>query len=228
MSVDTLTYPKIETLYRRDETFNVTDRLTRTEFGLINSWIVTEKIDGTNIRLIWMKGPTTPVHFRVAGKSDDAELHPGLWKTCTVLCAAMRSEVEKIMDEYDLDTYVLFGEGYGSKIQSGGYYRADQGFILFDVLAGKSWLDENQITDTATRLGLDRVPVLTKPDNTSLWTLPEIVALVKPGYTSTVALIESHRHAEGVVARPPVPLYDRRGQRIIFKLKERDYRAGKR
>jgi hypothetical protein len=231
-----LTYPKIDTLFKRDENFTVTDELTRVEYGLINSWIVTEKIDGTNVRLIWTRQPygiglpLSRPQYRIEGKSDDAQLHVGLLTALTDLCAAMQDEVAAIMEEFGLRTYVLFGEGYGAKIQSGGYYRADQGFILFDVLAGTAWLDDSQISETAVRLGIDRVPVLHAPNDptTVLWTLDKIVNFVRPGYISLTALIENHRHAEGIVARPPVPLYDRRGHRIMFKLKERDYRAGKR
>jgi hypothetical protein len=237
VSIETLTYPKIETLLKRDENFTVTDELTREEYGLIDKWLVTEKIDGCNVRLIWTR--TVPVfgeavvHHRIGGKSDDAQLHPGLLTALMFLCDSMQPEVAKVMEEFGLHSYVLFGEGYGAKIQSGGYYRADQGFILFDVLAGTAWLDEAQITDTAQRFGIERVPLLSphrfaNEGGRMTWTLDEIVYFVKFGFPSTKALIENNRHAEGIVARPPVPLYDRRGHRIMFKLKERDYRGGKR
>lgn len=45
-------YPKIECRFRRNEdhTLNLAE-LKRPEFGIISSWLVTEKIDGTNIRV---------------------------------------------------------------------------------------------------------------------------------------------------------------------------------
>lgn len=44
-------YPKIESLYTRDEDHFVTDEIRCPEFNLIRHWLVTEKIDGTNIRV---------------------------------------------------------------------------------------------------------------------------------------------------------------------------------
>ena len=46
-------YPKIETLFTRDEKFKVTDIIRLPEFENIKKWLVTEKIDGTNIRIIY-------------------------------------------------------------------------------------------------------------------------------------------------------------------------------
>ncbi len=45
-------YPKIECRFRRNEdhTLNLAE-LKRPEFGLVDRWMVTEKIDGTNIRI---------------------------------------------------------------------------------------------------------------------------------------------------------------------------------
>jgi len=47
-------YPKIETLFKRDETFRVTDKLRLPEFALVREWLVTEKVDGTNIRVVYL------------------------------------------------------------------------------------------------------------------------------------------------------------------------------
>ena len=48
------TYPKIETLFDRDSQFKLnTDAIRKPELDLIKKWEVTEKIDGTNIRIFW-------------------------------------------------------------------------------------------------------------------------------------------------------------------------------
>ena len=45
-------YPKIETLFNRDEKFKVVEGDYRLpEFENIKQWDVTEKIDGTNVRV---------------------------------------------------------------------------------------------------------------------------------------------------------------------------------
>ena len=46
-------YPKIQTLYDRDEKFKVDPTQIRCpEFSLITRWLITEKIDGTNVRIV--------------------------------------------------------------------------------------------------------------------------------------------------------------------------------
>lgn len=229
------TYPKIETLFDRSkEDFSVdTSKFRREEFSLINRWMVTEKVDGTNIRLGWtMSGES--LLSQIGGRTDNAQIPAPLFAVLRDLCDDITPKVGEIMNEHDLNTYVLYGEGYGAKIQSGGWYREDQGFVLFDVKTGNTWLDDHAVSETAVRLGLGRVPWLRPPgleeglkDDRDWWTLREIVHDVSTGLRSQLAKVEA-RQMEGIVARPPVPLYDRRGERIIFKLKTKDFQKGKR
>jgi ATP-dependent RNA circularization protein (DNA/RNA ligase family) len=224
------TYPKIETLFDRGEDFLVeVGSYRRPEFALIDRWLVTEKVDGTNIRLGWtMSGES--LLSQIGGRTDNAQIPAPLFAVLRDLCDDITPKVGEIMNEHDLNAYVLYGEGYGAKIQSGGWYREDQGFTLFDVRAGGSWLDDDAVTSTAERLGLERVPLLRPPgledsesDDRMWWTLREIVHDVSTGLRSRVARVEP-RQMEGIVARPPVPLYDRRGERVMFKLKTKDFR----
>ena len=46
----------------------------------------------------------------------------------------------------------LFGEGYGAKIQSGGGYRNDVDFILFDVLISDNYQPRESVEDIAKYL----------------------------------------------------------------------------
>ncbi len=115
---------------------------------------------------------------------------------------------------------ILFGEGYGPGIQKGGgLYRADKSFILFDVLiGGKWWMDRMTVESIAGKLGIDSVPYL------GIMTLSEIVELVRTPFPSRLGTAV----AEGIVARPIEPLFDKRGDRVIIKLKTKDFVAGKR
>ena len=71
------TYPKIETLFNRfpkghPQAFKVdTTQVRCPEFAAIRSWIITEKIDGTNIRVRY-EPPTGRVSFY--GRTDRAQL----------------------------------------------------------------------------------------------------------------------------------------------------------
>src|SRR5574340_488255 len=104
----------------------------------------------------------------------------------------------------------------GAKIQKGGgNYRADQDFVLFDVKVGDWWLQRADVEDVAHKLGLDVVPIIGEG------TLHDAVAHAKAGIRSTWGDLE----AEGIVARPKVELKTRGGQRLIAKIKCRDFAA---
>jgi hypothetical protein len=200
-------------------------RLRRVEFGLIDGWVLTEKVDGTNIRLIFeLLDETRGLVFDVRGKTDSAQIPSQLLGSLTLWCHTTTPEIQALMREHGLRTYALYGEGYGPKIQNGGRYRSDQGFILFDVQANGAWLDVSQVVGTGERLGLRTVPVLDADAS-----LEDAVEMVKLGFASDVPdVFDGNFPGEGVVARTSVPLYDRRGERVTWKLKARDFRPGKR
>jgi hypothetical protein len=222
-------YPKIETPFERDESFRVdTTRLRRPVYGTVQ-WVATEKVDGTNMRIIFQT--SDPDHhepeIEVRGKTDNASIPPDLLKHCTVLAERVAAQVTQTMQERGLTSYILYGEGYGPKIQNGGRYRSDQGFILFDVAVNDSiFLSDAQVTDIAEQLGIPRVPLL---NGGEVMALDQIVGLVRGGFSSDAAeTFDVTFDAEGVVARTVEPLYDNRGERLIIKLKTKDFRAGRR
>jgi len=218
-------YAKMETVFNRDkETFVVTDELRNPVFGIINSWQVTEKIDGMNIRVLF--SADGKVEFR--GRTDAAQL-PGdlikyLYETFTPDKMKVLWNKEKdgvvTVDPTDI---ILYGEGYGAGIQKGGgdYGKAKR-FRLFDVLiGGRWWLNWQNTLDVADKLGIQTAPYLGELP------LPEIVDRVRTGFTSLV-MDEGHkeRQAEGIVARTIEPLFDMRGNRVIIKLKTKDFVKG--
>lgn len=78
---------------------------------------------------------------------------------------------------------VLFGEGYGAKIQKGdGNYRSDVSFILFDVYLPEQnlWLKRDALEDIAKTFGIDVVPIVLTG------TLQEAVYFVKRKPKSTI------------------------------------------
>ena len=218
-------YPKIETAFERDDQFRVNvARLRRPVFASICRWVVTEKVDGTNMRLIFHRAAATETSFEIRGKTDNASIPPALLAHCTDLAHRVQPRVDEIMAEHGLTTYVLYGEGYGPKIQNGGRYRGDQGFILFDIaVGGGTYLPDAAVTDAAKDLDIPRVPVLGE------FHFDDIIELVKRGFPSAAANVyDRDFFAEGIVARTVDPLYDNRGERLILKLKTKDFRGGRR
>ena len=74
-------------------------------------------------------------------------------------------------------------------------------------------MKREDVEDIAKKLGLDIVPVL------GGGTLGDLVRIVKAGFNSRWGDFP----AEGIVARPKVELIARNGQRIITKLKHKDF-----
>ena len=206
-------YHKIEGLFKRDE---VTKKLLADEYRnpavemLKNcEWEFTEKIDGTNVRVVW---DGHKVSFY--GRTDRAELPKRLVEA---LEASFGGEVnEQIFEEHFGETEViLYGEGYGAKIQKGGGdYRSDNAFILFDVQIGDLYLTRENVVEIARYFGVDVVPIVLTG------TIEDGINFVKSRPNSTIGVAKM----EGVVGRPRVELRDRRGNRVIVKIKVRDMR----
>ena len=110
---------------------------------------------------------------------------------------------------------VIYGEGYGAKIQKGGgnYNTKGQDFIVFDVLVGNVWLKREDVKSIAGSLGLDVVPIIGEG------TLDDLANETGRGIKS----VWGDFSAEGIVARPKVEFRNRMGNRIITKLKTRDF-----
>lgn len=209
-------YHKIETLFERDAATFVVDEsaLKSSVLGTIREWDVTEKIDGTNIRI--MLSANGEVTF--GGRTNAAQIPADLVQYLIRTFEPDRlREVLWIGDPLDV---VLYGEGYGPGIQKGGgLYRPDKAFILFDVLvAGQWWLGRDAVEEIAEKLGVDAVPYLGR------MTLDQIVAHVREPFQSKLGTAV----AEGIVARPIETLFDRRMKRVIIKLKTKDFVKGKR
>ena len=128
-------YPKIETLYDRNEKTHkvIPSQLRLPEFGNIKSWRVTEKIDGTNVRISF----TPPGKIIFSGRTDNAQMPVKLLDH--LLQVFTVDKLSAVFQEAETEV-MLFGEGYGEKIQNGGNYRAGISFRLFDVLIGGWWL----------------------------------------------------------------------------------------
>lgn len=203
-------YHKIQSIFKRDmqsrQKTLIEGAWTLPEFEYLaeNEWTFTEKVDGTNIRVVVDSG--MPVF---AGRTDNAQIPAPL--------VARLNERFLPMTELLRDSFpggaVLYGEGYGPKIQGGGKYRPDQDFVLFDVRVGRWWLEREGVESVAKTLGLDVVPVI------GSGTLFDAVELVRYGMLSRWGGFE----AEGIVARPRVELNTRGGNRLIAKIKCRDF-----
>lgn len=208
-------YHKIQTVYYRDPDNNNKTLLegvwSKPEFEYLkdNLWVTTEKVDGTNIRILW-----DGKNVRYKGKTDNAQIPSTLIE---VLQNTFTNE--KMMDVFgETPNVCLYGEGYGKGIQKGGNYLPDRAdFILFDIKIGNWWLTGSTIENIAEQLNIKTVPII------GIMTLEEAIEYVKKGFKSTIAHNKEYM-AEGLVLKPEVEMFNRKGERIITKVKYKDFK----
>lgn len=214
-------YHKIDGLYKRYTEGErrgkfIIGEYSKPEFEFLKDiiWEWTEKIDGTNIRCLWYSRPRPILEFK--GKTDKSDMP-------NHLLAKLQETIkkEKMVEIFGVGENVpdvcLYGEGYGYKIQNGCKYfegKKEIGFILFDIKIGNTWLKRENVVDLANQLGIKVVPIIDEG------TIEEAIELVKIGFESKFGDFI----AEGLVIRPKVELRDRRGHRIITKIKTVDFK----
>lgn len=205
-------YEKIETIFARDEkTKKLNENIYRNEtveFLKDIDWEFTEKIDGTNIRIIW-DGHKVSYY----GRTDKAQIPTQLMNKLIELFGGNINE-EMFEQKFGATPVMLIGEGYGAKIQKGGGdYRQDNNFILFDVCINNKYLSRDNVNNIANYFGIESVPVIFSGN------LQKGIDFVKTKPNSTIGTAKM----EGLVARPKVELYDKNGNRLIVKIKVCDF-----
>lgn len=197
-------YHKIESVFKRHpDTHKLLEGQWKEpifEYLKANPWQVTEKVDGTNVRIMWDGEAIT-----FGGRTDNAQMPTPLVNKLHELFPPGS------MNSFSPST-ALYGEGFGAGIQKGGDY-GEVDFILFDVKVGEWWLEVNDVLEISRTLRIRHVPVLDS--------MPLLVAvdLVK----GTLPSVLKDGTAEGVVVRPAVELRTRWGNRLIAKIKEADF-----
>ena len=215
-------------------------------------WRAEEKIDGTNMRIevtpkieyqieyysnteLVETDIPLGVHFTVTikGKTDNAQIPPMLKKYMEdnypadkVLNAFGLKEFipvkewtdHKWNDIIDIPKYTIYGEGYGAKIQKAGgnYIKNDVSFIVFDVKVGDMYLLTDNRDDIANKLSAPIVPFIGN------FTIDEAIEYVRKGFKSRIAENKDFI-AEGLVLRTDLGLRNRRGERLIVKIKYEDF-----
>ena len=206
-------YNKIETVFKRS--MDGSKKLLQGEFRnptveylKNNIWQFSEKIDGTNIRVYWDGHEVT-----FGGRTDRAQIPAPLINY--LISVFKNDKAEQVFEEkFGETSVIIFGEGYGGKIQNGGDYRSDVSFIVFDVLICGNYQPRSSVEDIAKSFGVDVVPLIFEG------TLDDGINFVKKHPDSTIG----HAKMEGLVARPKIEMRDRSGERVIVKIKWSDFK----
>lgn len=243
-------YGKTENLFRRDPDTHklIVDpsEYRMPEVGLVDpyAWIATEKVDGTNVRVIVSIDQEGNPDYVLKGRSDAANLPKDL---------SVDIEQSKLNDLYEVlqlpdDVVITFyGEAFGAGIQKGGMYSPDKHIAVFDLMTSRAqpagelprvckgddhgltlqssvswshaWRSWEECQAAADLLGLYTAPLIYTETS-----IEEMVEDVRQGFESVVGdrFDGSGGPVEGVVAKTSPYLYNGRGNRIMFKLKTKD------
>lgn len=219
-------YPKIQTLFKRGEKGRLLKELTRPEFGLEMPWLVTEKLDGMNLRVELDPRPPINDAFEVltvsiAGRTDRADLSaPHISQAVAEVRAWFTdpTRARTFLERYPSGCCV-FGELLGPKIQKNPLRLTEPKFVVFDVYdyARSRFVDFSTIVE-GHRDGLypDCVPFLRVTHE-----FTSVVNTVWAGFRSKYA--DYLYPAEGVVVRPTYELLLGDKARLAYKLKTKDY-----
>jgi hypothetical protein len=209
-------YGKIMSIFQRDEkTHKFLSEYSTPEIKYLkdNKWSFQEKIDGKNIRVKWNGKEVV-----YAGRSDEAQLELSLVYKLDELFKSYEGiqNLVKVFQLQENEEVVFYGEGCGTKIQKGGerYNQNGVDFILFDVLINDIYLEKHNVDDVAQKLGIKSAPIIGRG------TLAEAIEMTKKGFKSQWGDFI----AEGIVARPLTELFTRKGDRIITKIKYKDFK----
>ena len=229
---------KISNLFPRTKPDNkfidTSNGFTRPTFGMVKNWVVTEKIDGMNMRIHANQNDA----FLIGGKTERAQIPGDLVENIKTIFNDPDG-IEETEDDgrnayilhqlseigYDGYNVTLFGEGYGPGIQGGAYYREDKGFILYDARFSKDdgrsfYAPFSDVQEIGKVLDIPVVRSFELQDATMIYNwMRETIT----GYDSEFEEGDGYE-CEGIVAYPLVPLYDSFGERIVFKLKVEEVR----
>lgn len=181
-------------------------------YHLLKFWEFEEKIDGTNIRVIFTRDNNGESRVTFGGRTNDAQIPASL-----IQMLMHKFPHERLVEKFpETGTVVLFGEGIGPKIGAGEQFRDYACFFMFDAYIDGWWLSRPNVNDIAGYFGVER------PHYFGTETTENIVDFIKhkPRSYSSMKLCDM----EGIVARTSEGLLTRKGEPLMWKLKIKDYK----
>ena len=217
-------YPKIRSLFKRDNQFKFTEQYTSAslqEFSEKNfKWSCYEKIDGMNMRVYCNYERN---EFKYFGRTDSADIPEHLKPELEKIVESVKKNKEAVKQALQASIFVLFGEGFGHKIQKGGLYLGDKtachAFDSYAYIVTKEnqykgfWLDSKKLDELLKILQVEKVPSFGQ------MTVHSAVEMVKNGFSSKYGTAK----AEGLILKTDFPVFDSFGERLIFKVKSKDF-----
>ena len=180
--------------------------------------VATEKVHGTNCRVGVVEGEWMAGSMEVRRKrpAPEALASSTYWFPTTL------PGVTALLDDLARTSRqaILFGEVYGSKVQSLSYGAVGQlGFVAFDLLVDGRYLDPDDFADRCKSFGVATAPVLYRG--------PFSLAAIKAVSGGRTTFAGADHIREGVVVRPAVERRDPKVGRAILKFIGDEYLLSK-
>lgn len=201
-------YQKIGNLYHFDEkrkeyTENFEDTIVNYLREL--PWICTEKIDGTNTRIVW-----DGYGFSVLGRTNKSIVTPEVMEIFSKKFIANK-DMETVFEQtFGEKQVILFVEMHGGKIQRGAY-DCDTQMVGFDIMVNGTYLNRIAAKQLFNIWGIEYVPVMLMNN------LEEAIVFVK---THKESILHPKCDIEGLVCTPMQEIYNKKGERVIIKIKK--------
>ena len=209
-------YHKINAPFKRDDNGKpILDAPSRPEFlDLANyRWDAWEKLDGMNIRIVYSTGRDSLTIF---GRTDRAQIPGDLWEHIEKTWFPVMHELAYTLE---LSEFTLYGEGIGPGIQKGSGYGPTKQFIPFDLETPSAFWSRNDLSARIQSMGVPFACYL------GHGTLPDWITRCSAGFarTSAVTTADDGHLSEGYICIPDGEFRNKWGERIITKIKFRDY-----
>lgn len=181
--------------------------------------VLTEKIHGTNSRVAMIEGVLMAGSKGVRRKrpQDDNFAANLYWFPLSL--SPVRTMLEDLATQHK--QVILFGEIYGSKIQSLDYgHKGTMGYRAFDLLIDGHYLSWPDFALLCAQYNIDAVPVVAS--------IPFNLDTIKKYSEGNTLLMNGNAHIrEGVVVKPLIERRDAKTGRVILKYISDQYLFGK-
>ncbi len=212
-------YSKFNSPFKKDEKYLNTNELS--QYFPKGRWIKTEKVDGTNIRIILTK----------QDEEGNREIFVGSRKLIleekdkgsqTYFHCIKDVNLHKIKEYFkDVNsTVIIYGEGYGAGVQKGGIYSKEKNYRVFDIRIGEAYQDFEFVKKVCIDNQLNLIPVMTEVEEI---TYEECLNSLE-NFTHTLLNEGDGGQPEGFVYKFEPVLLNKYGERLIFKVKHKDFK----
>lgn len=211
--------PKYPELVRMDK---------RPEILSVRQVVATEKIHGTNFRVHFPAGMTSPADIRFGGRNEvfesgDDGFYGGRPVRFFKDDAALVTRMHETFASYGFGDVTVFGEAFGSSIQKGVRYGApgEVLFRAFDIMVGENFVTYDLFVELCEKMALPRVPEIWRGEPTLANFDALLEQVSEEGKKNGVD--DAENFSEGVVIRANPLLRDVFGQWLIIKHKSEKF-----